>query len=300
MGNLYKMLDGLKPLIMMVTVQIALAGVNILYKLVANTGMSLPILIAYRFLFASATIAPLALILERSKTRPKLTWKILYQAFACGLFGGTLNQNLYAASLVVTSPTFIAAISNLIPGVTLVLGVIFRMEALGLKTWPGKAKVAGTFFSIGGAMLLTFYKGVELDFLSTKINFLHQRGDVAPTKQKAQNNVLGLVLGLGSCLSIYEHVETGVEHQTSNSCLHGCFCIRDNVCVDDAVYEDERTSLRVDFQPFATRARRHCRMLVSTGKVAFGKFAPESGGFVLNDCQEEDLEAKVSSTNIKT
>ncbi|KAG6417395.1 hypothetical protein SASPL_119551 [Salvia splendens] len=65
-GKLYQIIDGLKPLMMMVTVQIALAGVNIIYKLVANTGMSLPILIAYRFLFASAAIVPLALIFERS------------------------------------------------------------------------------------------------------------------------------------------------------------------------------------------------------------------------------------------
>ncbi|XP_047973234.1 WAT1-related protein At1g25270-like [Salvia hispanica] len=200
MEKLYKILDGLKPLMMMVTVQIALAGVNILYKLVANTGMSLPILIAYRFLFAAATIVPLALVLER-KTRPKLTWKILGQAFACGLFGGSLTQNLYAASLVKTSPTFIAAITNLIPGFTLILAVIFRMEALGLKTWPGKAKVVGTLLSIGGAMLLTFYKGVEFDFLSTKIDFLHRGGHVAPTEQKPGNNVMGLVLGLACCLS---------------------------------------------------------------------------------------------------
>ncbi|XP_041994179.1 WAT1-related protein At1g09380-like [Salvia splendens] len=200
MGKIYKFLDALRPMLMMVTVQIALAGVNILYKLVSNTGMSLPILIAYRFLFASATVAPLALILERN-TRPKLTWKILGQAFACGLFGGTLNQNLYAASLVATSPTFISAISNLNPAFTLILAVIFRMEALGLKTWTGKAKVIGTFVSIGGAMLLTFYKGVEFNFLSTKIDFLHRWGQVAGTKQKSTNNVLGLVLGLGSCLS---------------------------------------------------------------------------------------------------
>ncbi|KAL1557799.1 WAT1-related protein-like protein [Salvia divinorum] len=200
MGKLYKNLDGLKPMMMMVTAQIALTGVNILYKLVANTGMSLPILIAYRFLFSVATIVPLALVLER-KTRPKLTWKILGQAFACGLFGGSLTQNLYAASLVLTSPTFIAAITNLIPGFTLILAVIFRMEALGLKTWPGKAKVMGTFLSIGGAMLLTFYKGVEFDFLSTKIDFLQRGGDVAATEQKSGNNVMGLVLGLACCLS---------------------------------------------------------------------------------------------------
>lgn len=75
------------------------------------------------------------------------------------------------------------------------------MEALGLKTWTGKAKVIGTFVSIGGAMLMTFYKGVEFDFLSTKIDFLHRWGHVAVTKQKSTNNVLGLVLGLASCLS---------------------------------------------------------------------------------------------------
>lgn len=37
------------------------------------------------------------------------------------------------------------------------------------------------------------------------------------------------------------------------------------------VCEDERAALRVDFQSFASRTRCHCRMLVSTGKVVFGK-----------------------------
>lgn len=50
---------------MMVTVQLALTGVNVLYKLVGSNGASLPILIAYRFLFAAATVVPLALVLER-------------------------------------------------------------------------------------------------------------------------------------------------------------------------------------------------------------------------------------------
>ncbi|KAL3635293.1 hypothetical protein CASFOL_019840 [Castilleja foliolosa] len=53
---------------MMVTAQIALAGVNILYKLAANNGMSLRVLIAYRFLFAAATVVPLALIFENTST----------------------------------------------------------------------------------------------------------------------------------------------------------------------------------------------------------------------------------------
>lgn len=60
------MIDAMKPVMMMVTVQIALTGVNILYKLAGNNGFSLPVLIAYRFLFAAAAVVPLALIFERS------------------------------------------------------------------------------------------------------------------------------------------------------------------------------------------------------------------------------------------
>lgn len=46
-------------------VQIAFAGVNVLYKLAVNDGMSLRIVVAYRFIFATAFIAPIAFILER-------------------------------------------------------------------------------------------------------------------------------------------------------------------------------------------------------------------------------------------
>lgn len=65
MGKLCVIVEGLKPTIMMVGVQIALAGVNVFYKLAANHGISLKVLVAYRFMFAALTVLPLALILER-------------------------------------------------------------------------------------------------------------------------------------------------------------------------------------------------------------------------------------------
>ncbi|CAL5329669.1 unnamed protein product [Camellia sinensis] len=43
------------------------------------------VLTAYRFVFATAIIAPLALLLERR--RPKLTGKVTCQACLCGLLG---------------------------------------------------------------------------------------------------------------------------------------------------------------------------------------------------------------------
>ena len=49
----------------MVVVQMVHAGMNILYKLVSENGVNLRILFAYRMLFATAFMVPLALIFER-------------------------------------------------------------------------------------------------------------------------------------------------------------------------------------------------------------------------------------------
>ena len=65
MKDIGNVVQGLKPALVMVAVQVPFAGVNVLYKLALNDGMSFRGIIAYRFLFATAFIAPLALILER-------------------------------------------------------------------------------------------------------------------------------------------------------------------------------------------------------------------------------------------
>lgn len=66
MEDLRQMVNGLKPVILMVMVQIAFAAVNVLYKLAINDGMSMRIATAYRLLFGSAFTVPLALVFERS------------------------------------------------------------------------------------------------------------------------------------------------------------------------------------------------------------------------------------------
>ncbi|KAK2664067.1 hypothetical protein Ddye_002641 [Dipteronia dyeriana] len=203
MGHFCNLIDGLKPALMMVVVQVVFAGVNVFYKLAANDGMSLQVIVAYRFIFAAAFMIPLALVLERN-SRPKLTWTILFQAFLCGLFGGSLAQNLYLKSLSLTSATFASAIANLIPAITFIMSVSFGLEKLGIQTAAGKAKVIGTLMGVGGAMLLTFYKGAEINISSTHIDLLHH--DHPHSGYKALSNastkhLLGLLLALGSCFS---------------------------------------------------------------------------------------------------
>ncbi|CAN4084743.1 unnamed protein product [Withania somnifera] len=108
-----------------------------------------------------------------------------------------MPQNLFAASLILTSATFATAVLNLIPSITFVVAIIFRLEKLGLKTRAGQAKVLGTLVGIGGAMLLTFYKGFEIKIWSIKVDF---RGQMA-TSQQQQAHILGPILAICSCFS---------------------------------------------------------------------------------------------------
>ncbi|XP_028801005.1 WAT1-related protein At1g25270-like isoform X2 [Neltuma alba] len=195
MRNLWKAVDGLKPALLMLSVQIAFASVNVMYKVAINHGMSVRVLTAYRLIFASAFTIPLALLLERNKT-PKLTWRVLFMAFFCGLFGGSLFQNLYFEGLALISATFASAVYNLIPAVTFILAVCCGYEKLNLGKAEGKAKVLGTIIGVGGAMMLTFMKGIEINIWTFHIHLL--RHNNTSTSQHG-SKLLGVFCGIASC-----------------------------------------------------------------------------------------------------
>ncbi|EEF31412.1 WAT1-related protein At1g68170 [Ricinus communis] len=205
MVEICNLADGVKAVLVMVTIQVAYTAVNVLYKLAASDGMSVRIITAYRFIFATAFMVPLALIFER-KNRPKLTWTILFQAFFCGLFGGSLSQNMYLESLVLTSATFATAIFNLVPAVTFILAFSFGLEKVEIRTPPGKAKVIGTLLGISGAMLLTFYKGTEINIWRTHINLIkdyqsHEGGLASSDHHHHGSLALGSLLAVANCFS---------------------------------------------------------------------------------------------------
>ncbi|KAG6522902.1 WAT1-related protein At1g68170-like [Zingiber officinale] len=192
-------MEGTKAVVVaMVVVQVVFAGVNIFYKLALNDGMDTRILIAYRYLFATAFLAPLAFYLER-KSRPEMTWKVLILIFFSGFFGGTLSQNLYLSCIRLTSATFASAMTNLIPAMTFILAIIFRLESLEIGSISGRAKIFGTLTGVGGAMLLTFYKGVAIAIWPTHIDLLDSHRNAVD--QSSSDHVTGSVLAITSCLS---------------------------------------------------------------------------------------------------
>lgn len=54
----------MKAVVMMVMIQTSMAGATILYKVALGGGMSASVLVAYRLIFATAFMAPFALIVE--------------------------------------------------------------------------------------------------------------------------------------------------------------------------------------------------------------------------------------------
>ncbi|XP_074379187.1 WAT1-related protein At1g25270-like isoform X2 [Apium graveolens] len=172
MKNISNVIEGLKPTILMVIAETILGASNVLFKLASNDGADLRILVAYRFLFASAFLVPVALVVER---RPKLTWKVIWQSLLCAFVGGSVVQNLFVLSLVLTSATFTTAITNLVTAITFILAISFRLEKLNFDKASGKAKVMGTLLSLAGGMVLTLYKGPNLTRWNFHLNLVNQR-----------------------------------------------------------------------------------------------------------------------------
>lgn len=153
-----KLIEKAKPYVAMISLQFGYAGMNIISKVSLNNGMSHFVLVVYRHASATIVLAPFAFFLER-KGRPKLTFSVFCQIFVLGLLGPVIDQNCYYLALKLTSPTYACAMSNVLPAMTFVMALIFRMERVDIRMLRSQAKIVGTIVCVAGAMLMTLYKG---------------------------------------------------------------------------------------------------------------------------------------------
>ncbi|KAI3891822.1 hypothetical protein MKX03_008450 [Papaver bracteatum] len=160
-----KWLDEWQPAFLMVVIEFALATVNVLLKKVVDDGMDHLVLITYRTLFAAVFLAPMAYFWER-KTRPKLTSRILCLLFISAMLGATVTQYGFLLGLQNTSATFTCAFINMVPVLTFLMALPFGLEVVDIRSMSGSAKVLGTVVSVGGAMVLTLYKGMPITNIS--------------------------------------------------------------------------------------------------------------------------------------
>nr|GMD58243.1 WAT1-related protein At1g68170-like [Ipomoea batatas] len=184
----------------MVVVQMLLGGDIVLCKVAADEGMPVSIIVAYRFIFSAAFLSPIAFMLERET--PRLKWTIVLQSFLTVLMGGTLFNNIAK-----TSATFADASGSIVPAMTTVISVLLtavisvlrRKEKISLRTVSGKARVISIIICIGGAMLLTFYKGVELP-THNHFSLVTQPAAQSPVGSHSGNYALGVILAILACL----------------------------------------------------------------------------------------------------
>jgi len=153
-----KLIERAKPYVAMISLQFGYAGMNIISKVSLDRGMNHFVLVVYRHASATIVLAPFAIYFEW-KGRPKLTFPLFFQIFVLGLLGPVIDQNCYYLALKLTSPTYACAMSNVLPAMTFVLALIFRMERVNIKQVRSQAKIVGTIVCVGGAMLMTLYKG---------------------------------------------------------------------------------------------------------------------------------------------
>ncbi|XAR65041.1 hypothetical protein NMG60_11008996 [Bertholletia excelsa] len=144
----------------LVTTEVMEVGLNTLSKSAMKKGMSSFVLVAYSSASGSLLILLSTLIFYSKKSRrpPRLTWTILCRIFLLGLILGFLQLFVFNG-IGFGSPTLASAMNNLTPAYTFLLAILFRMEKLDLKTRSSQAKSLGTIISVGGAFIVTLWKG---------------------------------------------------------------------------------------------------------------------------------------------
>ncbi|KAL5544896.1 hypothetical protein UlMin_008680 [Ulmus minor] len=197
MGKESLLSDNVKLLLALILLQFCFSGFHIVSRLALNIGVSQIVYPVYRNLIALLLLGPAAYFLEKNE-RPPLTIPLLVQFFLLALLGFTANQGFYLLGLYYTSPTFASAMQNSVPAITFVMASALRLEKFNITERDGLAKVLGTIASIGGATVITLYKGPPLFK-----NMEHTQVDVSTEDmaKNTQNFTWGCIYLLGHCFS---------------------------------------------------------------------------------------------------
>ncbi|KAF7840344.1 WAT1-related protein [Senna tora] len=135
--------------------------VNILLKKSLQEGMNNLVFITYRLTTSTIFLAPIGYFWERNG-RPRLTFRILCYLFFSAIVGASVTQYFFLLGIQYTSATFACAFVNMVPVITFIMALPFGLERVNIKCKSGIAKIVGTVVCIGGALILTLYKGKAL------------------------------------------------------------------------------------------------------------------------------------------
>ncbi|OWM71565.1 WAT1-related protein At3g28050-like isoform X2 [Punica granatum] len=184
------------PFSLMVSGECVYMGLNTLFKAATRRGMSHYVFTIYIYAIGAAALLPAAFISHRSTVLPPPTLRIMSQIGLLGLIGSS-SQIMGYTGIGLSSPTLASAISNLMPALTFILAVLFRMEKVSLKSRSSQAKIIGTVLSMLGAFMVTLYQGMPIIF-GSKPSFLRRQSLHLPQS----NWTLGGILLIGEYILV--------------------------------------------------------------------------------------------------
>ncbi|KAG9140708.1 hypothetical protein Leryth_006889 [Lithospermum erythrorhizon] len=149
------------PFSVMMVMESLNVGLHTLFKAATQQGMNSNVFVVYAYGVAALVLLPSPFFSNRSTVLPPMNFSIMIKIFFLGLIG-CASQLLGYTGISFSSPTLASAMSNLVPAFTFILALFFRMEKLQLRRLSSRAKVLGTIVSIGGAFVVTFYKGPRI------------------------------------------------------------------------------------------------------------------------------------------
>ncbi|XP_019187328.1 PREDICTED: WAT1-related protein At3g28050-like isoform X1 [Ipomoea nil] len=161
------------PFVAMIVVVCMQMATTTIAKAVLNSGLSSLIYVVYYNSLGVLLLLPGFIIQRHRRHARALTLSVLRRCFVVGLLG-TCALVLGNQGLNYSSPTLSAGISNLMPGFTFVLAMIFRMEKFEVKRRTWQAKSVGTLVSIIGASIMTLYQGPTILGSSSTSDLPHQ------------------------------------------------------------------------------------------------------------------------------
>nr|GEW62605.1 WAT1-related protein At3g18200 [Tanacetum cinerariifolium] len=112
--------------------------------------------------------------------------------------GITANQGFYILGLYYATPSFASAMQNSVPAITFLMASALRLEKVNIARRDGLAKVIGTLASVGGAMVITLYKGPPL---LRHDGAIVNHEDMLSGSTKMLDWTWGCIYLLGHCLS---------------------------------------------------------------------------------------------------
>ncbi|XP_044955684.1 WAT1-related protein At3g30340-like [Hordeum vulgare subsp. vulgare] len=189
----------LKPVAAMIAFDTLFAVMTVLVKKALDGGLNPVVLIALRQLVGAAFLAPIAYFKERN-VRPRFTKEIFAYLFMSALLGALFAQYLFFLGLSYTTATLAATVSNMTPVFTFLIAIPLRSETVDVRSKAGLAKIAGTLASVGGAILLSLYKGAALTHASSSAQEHAGNGTTGTSGSKGRW-LLGSALLLLNCIT---------------------------------------------------------------------------------------------------